>query len=93
MSSAHQISPYTYEAEPGVYQLEVLVLPDDGAAMIETTGVEVVDPAPRSARSTGRRDWGANDNAARGDRAWPRDVNVAAAGACIPFTATLPRVK
>lgn len=93
MSSAHQISPYAYEAEPGVYQLEVLLLPDDGAPLIETTGVEIVEPAPRSARPRGRREWGANDNAARGDRDWWRDVNAASARQCIPFTATLPRVK
>jgi hypothetical protein len=81
MSQAHQIAPYPHQVEP-------IELPDDGAELIETTGVEVIEhwPMPTPANvdtgSTSSLDNPASD---------PEVVENAAK--VVPFVTTLPRMR
>lgn len=77
MSQVHQIAPFAYQVEP-------IELPDDGALLIETTGVELLDDWPNAPLSPSAN---SNDNATI-------DQDTAATTAeVVSFAATLPRVR
>jgi hypothetical protein len=81
MSQVHQIAPYPDQVEP-------IELPDDGAELIETTGVEIIErwPMPTPGRPGSGAAW-SNDNGV-GD---PDTLEKAAK--VVPFVTTLPRVR
>lgn len=61
MSQVTQIAPSRYQLDP-------IELPDDGAVLIETTGVELLETPIVSSPSASREF--ANDNAANGLRSF-----------------------
>jgi hypothetical protein len=75
MSHAHQIAPSPNQVEP-------IDLPDDGALVIETTGVEVLLECPPAVSTSAS----SNDNATNDSDA------AAQARQVVSFVATLPRV-
>ena len=81
MSQVHQIAPHPHQVEP-------TVLPDDGAVLIETTGVEIIErwsmPTPANADAP---PMSSNDNAM-----WVPEI-VEKAAEVVPFVTTLPRVR
>jgi hypothetical protein len=81
MSQVHQIAPQPHQVEP-------IDLPDDGAQLIETTGVEIIErwPMPTPANVDAAATT-SNDNAV-----WAPEI-VEKAAEVVPFVTTLPRVR
>jgi hypothetical protein len=79
MSQVHQIAPYPHQVEP-------IELPDDGAELIETTGVEIIERWPMPTPANAATAATSNDNAV-----WGPEV-VEKAAEVVPFVATLPRL-
>ena len=80
MSQVHQIAPSPHQVEP-------IDLPDDGARLIETTGVEIIERWPMPTPLGADAAVGSNDNAR-----WLPEI-LEKAAEVVPFVATLRRVR
>jgi hypothetical protein len=79
MSWVHQIAPAAHQVEP-------IELPDDGAQLIETTGVEIIGRWPMPTPANAEVEWTSNDDAVRVAEKSKNTAEV------VPFVTTLPRV-